>query len=579
MQLLTIFNAAKTFLAHRGLTQRNALKNWKPDEVATRLSRGRIPLISTLVFSASAFLFIVLRSNDILAVDGAPRALEVFRRQAIFFHGNNHLLYPVNVLAWSRLLSLLGLRAANPEDFYAITEMMNAMAAAGCLVILFYLTFVASSSLKVSLGVASSYGLSRAFLLHATNAAEPMVGVFWTLLAMCFAGVSLKRKSRWSIALSALCFSLAMASYQSTIFLAPAAALLIWQGRSVRGEGRSICLASLLELAEFVAVGIAGSYALFGWAYWREGPRSAVELMKSFITQNGARVYLGFNVTRLWNLPVGFVRNVFPVLPDFVGIRGVLTRPRLSLICFLIAFVSVCAFLILAATRLIKSRSSLIPSVRTGVLAAIAGLACTLIPLLIWDPQYDKLWLQPLACLAFLTGVSYRQTVREPRSSLASVFAGLLFCGLLLNFTWLVRSHQTKTTEFSEARRLASLIGPQDLLVGDWDGVSNVYRYGWSSDGRFISFPTEAVAHGFDSVAQLRTSVREAQKRGGQVYFLSLLDVPSSMWNSFLGARCGVPYSEMDSYRKRSRIRATFHGRSAELFLRQLDEPEPGNSK
>jgi hypothetical protein len=139
-------------------------------------------------------------------------------------------------------------------------------------------------------------------------------------------------------------------------------------------------------------------------------------------------------------------------------------------------------------------------------------------------------------------------------------------------------SHQTKSPEFSEARRLASLIGPQDLLVGDWDGISNVYGYGWSADGRFISFPTEAVVHGFDSVAQLRVNIREAQKRGGQVYFLSLLDVPVSTWDSFLGVRCGVPYSEMDSYRKQSKIRATFHSKSAELFLRQLDALDSSNS-
>ena len=41
-------------------------------------------------------------------------------------------------------------------------------------------------------------------------------------------------------------------------------------------------------------------------------------------------------------------------------------------------------------------------------------------------------------------------------------------------------SHQTKSPEFSEARRLASLIGLQELLVGDRDGTSNVYGYGWS---------------------------------------------------------------------------------------------------
>jgi hypothetical protein len=542
------------------------------------MSRVQVRLVTTLVFLILAFLFVALRSSDILAVDGAFRALEVFRRQTIFFHENNHLLYPVNVLAWSRLLSLLGLRALNPEEFYAITEMMNSMAAAGCLAILFYLTFSVSSSLKLALGVASSYALSRAFLLHATNAAEPMVGVFWSLLAICFAGFSLKRKSQLLIVLSALCFSLAMASYQSTIFLAPAAVALIWQGRSAQADGRFFSLARVLGLGEFVAVGIAGCAALFGWAYWREGLRSPSELMRRFISHSDARVYLGFGVSKLLNLPIGFVRNIFPVLPGFVGIRGLLSGPKLSFIFFLIAFIGLCAFLILAARRLVNSWSSLTAAIQAGVVAAIAGFVFTLIPLLIWDPQYDKLWLQPLACLAFLIGVTYLQGARKPRFSFSNVYATLLFCGLSLNLVWLVRSHQTKTTEFCEARRLASLMGPQDLLVGDWDGISNVYGYGWSADGRFISFPTEAVLHGFDSVAELRSNIRETQNRGGQIYFLSLLDVPVSTWDSFLGGRCGVPYAEMESYRKQSKIRATFHSKSAELFLRQLDAPDSNNS-
>jgi hypothetical protein len=456
--------------------------------------------------------------------------------------------------------------------------MMNSIAAAGCLAILFYITFSVSSSVKVALAVASSYALSRAFLLHATNAAEPMVGVFWSLLAICFAGMSLKRKSHWSIVLSALCFSLAMASYQSTIFLAPAAVVLIWQGRPAQWDGRFFSFSRVLELGEFIAVGMASCVALFGWAYWREGLRSPFGLISRFMAHTDARVYLGFNFTRLLNLPIGFVRNIFPVLPGFVGIRGLVAGPKLAFIFFSIVFISLCVFLILAAKRLIKSWSFLTPSIQAGVVAAIAGFVFTLIPLIVWDPQYDKLWLQPLACLAFLIGVTYLRDASSPRSSLSNVFATLLFCGLLTNFAWLVRSHRTKATEFSEARRLASIIGPQDLIVGNWDGISNVYGYGWSVDGRFISFPTEAVIHGFDSVAQLRANIREAQKRGGQIYFLSLLDVPVSTWDSFLGARCGVPYAEMDSYRKQSKIRATFHSKSAELFLRQLDAPDASNS-
>jgi hypothetical protein len=66
-----------------------------------------------------------------------------------------------------------------------------------------------------------------------------------------------------------------------------------------------------------------------------------------------------------------------------------------------------------------------------------------------------------------------------------------------------VCSHGAPRIASNKESGVASLIGLQELLVGYWDGISNVYGYGWSVDGRFISFPTEAVVLGFDSVAQL----------------------------------------------------------------------------
>jgi hypothetical protein len=154
------------------------------------------------------------------------------------------------------------------------------------------------------------------------------------------------------------------------------------------------------------------------------------------------------------------------------------------------------------------------------------------------------------------------------------VLPALLLFGLAMTLAWLISSHYTKTSEMTEAPRLAGVIGARDLLVGDWDEISTLYGYGWSADGRFISFPTEAVLHGFDSVAQLREAIRRTQRIGGRVYFLSLLDMPRATWNSSLGARCGVPYSEMDFYREHSRVRELFHSKSSQLSLRQLDAPD-----
>jgi hypothetical protein len=151
---------------------------------------------------------VLLRSNNIFGVDGAFRCLEVFRRNALFFHENNHMLYPANVLIWSRLMSALSLESNSAEEFYASTQLMNCFAAACCLAIIFYLVHLVTSSVTLGLSVVSVLGLSNAFLHHATNSAEPLVGILWSLFAVCFAVLSLKQKSNWPIVVSVHCFFL-----------------------------------------------------------------------------------------------------------------------------------------------------------------------------------------------------------------------------------------------------------------------------------------------------------------------------------------------------------------------------------
>src|SRR5580704_3204723 len=154
---------------------------------------------------------------------------------------------------------------------------------------------------------------------------------------------------------------------------------------------------------------------------------------------------------------------------------------------------------------------------------------------------------------------------------ISRAFSVLFLAGVSLNLVWAVRDHETKLPDLEETQRLAGLIEKQDLVVGGWDSISTLYGYGWGDDGQLISFPTEAVLHGYGSVARLRDAISEAERRGGRVYFLSILDVPRESWDSFLGSRCGVPYSVMDSYRAHSRIRATFYEQSSQVFLRQFE--------
>ena len=68
-----------------------------------------------LLFVVSATIFVVLKSTDFLAVDGGLRPLEIYHNQTFFLSGNEHLLYPLDVYLWSRLLQCFGFAARTPD--------------------------------------------------------------------------------------------------------------------------------------------------------------------------------------------------------------------------------------------------------------------------------------------------------------------------------------------------------------------------------------------------------------------------------------------------------------------------------
>jgi hypothetical protein len=537
-------------------------------------SRQRFPDIFTAAFFFLVFalVFCLLRSKDIFAVDGAFRCLEVYQRGGIFFHDNNHMFYPVNVLAWTRLLGVLGLTADTRQGFYAHVELMNCLAAAASLAIVFYLTKVATRSTGVALCVAVGLALCRAFLLHATNSAEPMVAVFWSFVAVGVAAQSFRTESKWPILASGFLFALAMATYRSTLFLAPAAMVLI-AGSRPQGSSR----ARLAALGQFALGGLAGCSLIYCWVFWRLGIHTPSEMLRRFFVQEDSRVYFGADIGKLLNLPIGLVRNVFPLQSHYVGIRHLLAGPRVTTIVFLLIVATVCVLVVVYAALIIQRWSALPAAVRTTFLAAGIGLVFTIVPLALWDANYDKLWLQPLACLAVLLGISISMITPAQRNSflMSKAIPALLLAGVLSNIRCTVRSHSTQTSDLRETERLSHTLGENDLLVGEWDRFTTLYGYGWS-DTRVFAFPSEAVVHGAGAVQLLQERIMETRKAGGKIYFLSLLDIPRDVWDSFLGSRCGVPYSELDFYRAHSSAPVTTfqNGPESSLVLRRLDFPE-----
>src|ERR1700746_1090055 len=262
-----------------------------------------------------------------------------------------------------------------------------------------------------------------------------------------------------------------MATYQSTIFLVPAAIVLIWHSRSNDQGRRFFDPARRLGIGLFALGGLVGCVLIYAWAYRLAGVASPTGMLKRFFALEGGRVFFGAGLGKLLNLPIGMIRNIFPVLGNYVGIRDLVAGPKLTLAFFLILLVLFSGFLVFCFAQVYKRWSCLSPSARTGFISASVGLAFTISPLLIWEPHYDKLWLQPLACLAYLVAVALSVIHQETRKlfRLSRVVAALFLVGLLSNSVWAVQGHRHETPGMQEAQMVAKTVAKDDFLVGGWD--------------------------------------------------------------------------------------------------------------
>jgi hypothetical protein len=530
---------------------------------------GASPSLQASLLGIVLFLiFLALRSRAFNAVDGAVRCLEVFHRQALFFHGNNHLLYPLDVLLWHRVLALFGVQATGPLDYLALTQVMNAAAAAGCAAVLYRLTLEATGSWRASLTAACLWSFSRAFLLHATNAAEPMVGVLWSALALLLV-LSHGDRHPWRPFAAGALLALAMATYQSTILIVPVVALLCV---TLRGSRRDTVRASAARLAAAAAGGLAGLFAVYGLAYHAMGLPGFAAKIDRFRGVTGYGAFGGLSARSLALVPLGFAANLVPALPNgFTGVRSLLrSHGGLAAVGAAAVSLAVVALAVVFAIRLRRAWPELSIRDRAAFCCGIAGLAATTIGPALWDPLYDKLWLQPLGCASFLAILAVVRLSPPRQANLWRIAgASAVVAVTVTNLVSAVPAHRRETPFLVEARRVAELTTDRDLVVHDWDEISVLYTAVWGLSPRRhqIDFPSTAIREGKNTGALLAREVAAARDRGGRVYFLGVLDQTRASWDVLLGGRAGVPYATLDLYRQGSRVIVSFPYREAVVNL------------
>ena len=400
------------------------------DERTTRDNRGgryHFPVRLAAVFLIAAAAFLAIRSADYMAVDGALRAVEVYQKHKPFLHPNNHLLYPFNLYVWSKLLSVFGIRAASPVGFLVIAQAMNAFAAAGCLTILYGIAYKLTQRSLIASLVACGYGLSHAFLLHATNTAEPLVGVLWSLLAIALLLYGLAQRRAWALVGAGLLLALALATYQVMILLG--APMLFLLGCYPGPQAERTPLRVRLFSAGWVAAGFGvGVPLIYGTAYYLAGARTVAAIAGRFFGVGVPGIKFGFNIL---TVPAGFALALFPCLPYGCGFRCLALPQYRAWIPVAAAAVLIAAGWLLAMVILARQVWPRISELeRVAIGACAVGLIATMIPSLIWIPAYDKFWLQPLACFFLGSRHHLPRIALAESASGAGPFSGRYGCHL-----------------------------------------------------------------------------------------------------------------------------------------------------
>lgn len=528
-------------------------------------------VIAALIFLAGSVFLLGLRSHAYTAVDGPMRCLEVFRRQTLFFHGNNHLLYPAWILIWTRAARYLGFAISDPFNFMRVSQAMMAVLAAASLGLtyLILVKFVKYTYIRIMALLIFASG--SAFLMHATNAAEVMPGFFFSLFAIQLLLELLERSAAVPLVLVGLLFALAMASYESMILAAPIGAALCFAWRNPHPGARAARVA-VSRLAWISLGGVAGLLGIYGFAYAREGIRAAGMAHEFFSLGGSPETYGGIAASKLLNIPVGAAASLLPVLPPvYSGLRHLLASPDrflwLSILFLSIGLLGSIGWLLVQPfARMFKTadRRSKALSV-----AYLLGCAPLFFPLIFWAPLYDKFWLQPLILLVVLGAVAYDRSPAGPKQKnfLKAGLAVLLCAEVALNLPGAIRSAKVEPPYLNEASEVGNIIGQQDFAVVDFDEISTLYLGFFRARTEFILLPASRSSQALDI---LRTAVEARRHSKGKIYFLGVLDQSRANWTAFLGNRIGIPYESFDTYRHEARIVKSFDYKNGRVTLREF---------
>ena len=516
------------------------------------------------LFFAFLTLFWCLPSRDYLAVDGALRCLGVYFDPTLLFHGNNHLLYPFWVSLWSRLAHAIGIRASDAFQFMRMSQAMNGFFGAASIALLCSILQLLVED-RIALLCSLIFGFSTALSLHSTNAAEPLPGLFFSLLGVRVLMAALLRHRRSLLILAGVCLSLALASYQAmgTIAGVAAFACVWWSWTRSKDAAARDALGPLLSVALGGLLGVCGIY---GFAYSHQNI-PLLQMPHQFFSIVGSEIYSGISVSNILNVPFGLLRNLFSGVPlRYTGIRALLRDPqRMFWIPAAIAGLATVGAVTWMASKALWRVSRKWP--RRLILAGLGAIALLCLPLVYWDAAYDKLWLLPLAVATAVVAIGFRPELLGPgeRKVLTTLLIIVLATEMSVSLPRVWESHFTATPHLADAEDVNRLIQPRDLVVLDFDNVSTLWLAFWGQRTQFLLLPSSNLTSASQWLAAARQSARRTDAR---IIFIGVLDQDRQSWENFLGKRVGIPFSLLDEYRDHATILQRYSLENGSVTLR-----------
>ena len=492
-----------------------------------------------------AAFYLLLGSHNYTDIDGTIRSAVVYHQNALSFHVNNHMLYPVNVLGWNRLIETFAGPAASALHYMDRSQVMNGLATIVVTVLLFSILRIFGAMPGRALAACLLFAASHAVMINGLNANEPMMGLMWAVFAIWLAAKGWQRQSVGLFALCGLFFALAMATYQSMVLAAIAAALIALTPSQGEEAGRiAPNRRRWAMVAAAAASGLFGIVLIYGISYQLMGIAGVWPKVRNFFVVEAIDAQGYWAISKLLHLPLGFADAVVNSIPaPYSGLRWLANHWRETPFAYLVMMVAglFFAFCMVRVARSLWHQ----PAVSRHTLWCVCGMLVSFLPLTYWDTLYLKLWLMPLFFFSLWLGLCTRLRTGWLVLATAITFA----CSL--QYAW--RSHRFYPEYLVATVSEASRRMPEGSLVFcSWDEVCQMFYTLEASRYKIMLIPTLAMEHRVNAAREATALISAAQGEGQSVFWLASLDIDKPAWDGFIGLRMDCPYEDFERFRQSS---------------------------